>query len=125
VERSRGQLHGLLLCHSMSAPPIHPHAWITCPCGEDPDFDAESAQFSLTLLAELSTAGFEVCLPRKPRIGALLSAELLLSPRAYSAPIVAHVIAVQKQSDGWLAHCGWVAPMTEGELQALLDAPPE
>jgi hypothetical protein len=109
----------------MSAPHIHPHAWITCPCGEDPDFDAESAQFSLTLLAELSTAGFEICLPRKPRIGALLSAELLLSPRAYSAPIVAHVIAVQKQSDGWLAHCGWVAPMTEGELQALLDAPPE
>src|SRR5438552_13960303 len=96
-----------------------PRAWITCPCSQDPAFDADSAHFSLSP-TQISTKGLQVCVPRMPRVGMLLSAELLRAPRSFTAPIIARVTAVEQHEGGWLTYCEWVEPMTEEKLQALL-----
>jgi hypothetical protein len=103
----------------MSAPHINPHAWITCPCPEDPAFDADSIQFSLSP-TDLSTEGLHMYLQRKPRVGMLLSAELRRAPQSFTVPLVARVTAVEQHEGGWLTHCEWVEPMTEEKLQSLL-----
>jgi len=107
------------------APHIHPHAWITCPCSDDPAFDASTAQFSLAP-AVVSKDFLHVCLPWKPHVGMLLSAELLRTPRSSAARVVARVTAAEQQEQfGWLVHCVLVTPMTEEEMHEWLSTPPE
>ncbi|HMC88281.1 MAG TPA: hypothetical protein VKI17_01980, partial [Gemmataceae bacterium] len=107
------------------APHIHPHAWITCPCSDDPAFDAATAQFSLAP-AVVSKDFLHVCLPWKPHVGMLLSAELLRTPRSSAARVVARVTAAEQQEQfGWLVHCVLVTPMTEEEMHEWLSTPPE
>jgi hypothetical protein len=103
----------------MSAPHINPMPGSPARAPDDPAFDADSIQFSLSP-AEISTDGLHVCVPRMPRIGMLLSAELLRAPRSFTAPIIARVTAVEQQEGGWLAYSEWVEPMTEEKLQAML-----
>jgi hypothetical protein len=107
------------------APHIHPHAWITCPCSDDPAFDASTAQFSLAP-AVVSRDFLHVSLPWKPHVGMLLSAELLRTPRSSAARVVARVTAAEQQEQfGWLVHCVLVTPMTEDEMHEWLSTPPE
>ena len=107
------------------APHIHPHAWITCPCSDDPAFDASTAQFSLAP-AVVSKDFLHVCLPWKPHIGMLLSAELPRTPPSSAARVIARVTAAEQQEQfGWLVHCVLVTPMTEDEMHEWLSTPPE
>ena len=126
-EKSRGRhrnMRSTALVLSM-APHIHPHAWITCPCSDDPAFDASTAQFSLAP-AVVSKDFLHVCLPWKPHVGMLLSAELLRTPRSSAARVVARVTAAEQQEQfGWLVHCVLVTPMTEEEMHEWLSTPPE
>ena len=99
-----------------------PRAWIVCPCSQDPQFNAATAQFILSPVPQVTPAGLQVRLPRKPRLGMLLAVEFIRGPRVFSAPIVARVTGVKQEPEGWLARCEWLAPLTQDGLQTMLAA---
>ena len=99
-----------------------PRAWIVCPCSQDAHFNAATAQFILSPVPQVTPAGLQVRLPRKPPVGMLLTVEFVRGPRIFSAPIVARVTAVKQEPEGWLARCEWLAPLTEDGLQTMLAA---
>jgi hypothetical protein len=104
----------------MSSPHSSPQAWITYPCPEDRALAADATHCSLAP-AEISTEGLQVCLPRMPRVGTLLSAALPRAPQSFAAPLVARVTAVRQHKAGWLAHGKWIEVMTEEIIRTFLN----
>jgi hypothetical protein len=83
-------------------------------------------QLSSAWRAVISKDFLHVCLPWRPHVGMLLSAELLRTPGCSAARVVARVTAAEQQEQfGWLVHCVLVTPMREDEMHEWLSTPPE
>jgi hypothetical protein len=100
---------------------MSPSAWVTCPCSTDPSYAQATAQAGLSLVPAVCGTFVRVTLPRRPRIGTLVSIEFMRLNRTYAPAVFVRVASVNQQPGGsWLAHCEWTAPMTDDALQSLL-----
>jgi hypothetical protein len=102
---------------------ISRHAWVMCPCKLDPSYRDDTAQAGLSIVSEIARTFVRVFLGHKPRLGMLLSVQLMRADQTYAPPIFPRVLAVRQQAEGqWIAHCPFDERLTEEELQALLAA---
>ena len=101
-----------------------PIGWVSCPCPEDPSWEAGTAQYAMTKLEDVSVAGLRIVLHRQPRPGMLLTVEFLRAPKIFAPPVTARVMHVRKHApSGWLVECAFLQKFSREELQIVL-APP-
>jgi hypothetical protein len=101
-----------------------PTGWVSCPCPEDPNWEAGTAQYAMTKLENVSVAGVHIVLHRQPRPGMLLTIEFLRAPKNFAPPVTARVMQVRKHlRSGWLVECEFLRKLSDEELHAALTAP--
>ena len=83
--------------------------WIRCPCRQDdPNADGSTAICLFVKIERYSATRLQIVLPRKAKIGTLLSAEL------HDELIVARVTATESRPGvGWLTECERVTPLLD------------
>jgi len=75
-----------------------PTGWVSCPCPEDPSWEAGTAQYAMTKLENVSVAGLCIVLHRQPRPGMLLTIEFLRAPKSFAPPVTARVMQLPRNS---------------------------